>query len=340
MASESQRNGDDVCVETRHVVHDSRLMRGVLPPELRETAFQSLQEELRPLWSDMRHKGGPVPRLVCLQGDVLAGGDATADAGSNEERWEPLYRHPADEQPPLRPWTPLVRRLRDACAGLVGQELNHALIQLYRDGDDCIREHADKTLDVARGSGVVNLSVGAARTMILRPKRHGKNGEATVEKGTPRPSTRVTMEHASLFVLGWETNRLMTHEIKRDKRDDKFKAEEERAFGGARISITLRKVATFINGEGRLVGQGAPKRASGIDTKDEEDLLLRAFSVENRQSEYDWEELYGEGFSVVNFRITNQLDPSAGAGNDDDAGGAMRGTDGGSVEKGGGGEAS
>ena len=32
--------------------------------------------------------------------------------------------------------------------------LNHALIQLYRNGNDCIGENADKTLDIAKGSTI------------------------------------------------------------------------------------------------------------------------------------------------------------------------------------------
>lgn len=308
------------------VGHDSRLFTNILPSELEHTVFQSLQEELRPLWSEMYHKGGAVPRLVCLQGDVICNSISDNNKGKTKT-FIPLYRHPTDEQPPLQPWTPIVQKLRDIASNLVdGQELNHALIQLYRNGDDYISEHADKTLDIERGSSIVNLSIGATRTMILRPKKEiGPSGNAMVPKGTPRPSTRVKMDHASLFVLGWETNQRMTHEIKRDKRDDKFKTDHERAFDGVRISITLRKVATFLcTDDGSLVGQGAPNKAKSLishspasslaDAKEEEDMLLKAFSTENRRSDYDWEELYGDGFSVVNFRITNNQEESTTAG--------------------------
>mmetsp|Transcript_20602 Transcript_20602/g.42965 ORF Transcript_20602/g.42965 Transcript_20602/m.42965 type:complete len:337 (-) Transcript_20602:727-1737(-) len=310
-SSDSQRQ-----MKEHNTLNDSRLINNILSPELEQTIFQSLQEELQPLWSEMFHKGGAVPRLVCLQGDIIGisndnddgKGELTADNHHNRSM-VPLYRHPADEHPPLQQWTPTVRKLRDIASNLIsGQELNHALIQMYRDGDDYISEHADKTLDIERGSAIVNLSVGATRTMILRPKKGVDN-----VKGTPRPSTRVAMDHASLFVLGWDTNRLMTHEIKRDKREEKFKTEEERAFDGVRISITLRKIATFLRNDGSLIGQGAPKtnavtaQSRCLTAAEEEDLLLRVFSIENRQCDYDWEELYGSGFSVINFRITNQL---------------------------------
>jgi alkylated DNA repair dioxygenase AlkB len=41
------------------------------------------------------------------------------------------------------------------------------LIQLYRTGADYISEHSDKTIDVVRGSRIVNVSLGARRTMTL-----------------------------------------------------------------------------------------------------------------------------------------------------------------------------
>ena len=150
--------------------------------------------------------------------------------------------------------------------------------------------------------------------MILRPKKGDKKKE---KENGPRPSTRVTMDHASLFVLGWETNKLMTHEIKRDKREDKFKTKDELAYDGVRISITLRKVATFLGSDGSLVGQGAPKEGlmatrPSMNALKEEDMLLKAFSVENRTSDYHWDELYGNGFSVVNFHMTNQSAASEG----------------------------
>lgn len=254
----------------------------------------------------MYHKGGAVPRLVCLQGDVISVGGGDGDGGK-PLTMIPLYRHPCDEHPTLHQWTPTVAKLRDIASNLVGQKLNHALIQMYRGGDDYISEHADKTLDIERGSDIVNFSIGATRTLILRPKKGDE-----WEKGKMRPSTRVTMDHASLFVLGWETNKSMTHEIRRDKRNYECKMEGEKAFGGVRISLTFRKVATFLREDGTLIGQGAPKDSVSpppLSRVEEEELLL-AFSTENRKSDYDWDELYGNGFSLVNFQMTNQADDS------------------------------
>ena len=70
--------------------------------------------------------------------------------------------------------------LRRAVEAEVGHPINHALIQLYREGNDFISEHADKTLDVVAGSSIVNFSLGASRTMVLAQKR----------SESPHPSAR------------------------------------------------------------------------------------------------------------------------------------------------------
>lgn len=67
----------------------------------------------------------------------------------------PVYRHPADTSPPLRAWTPTVEAIRDHVEKTLGHPVNHALLQLYRNSEDYISEHSDKTIDVVRGSNIV-----------------------------------------------------------------------------------------------------------------------------------------------------------------------------------------
>ena len=89
----------------------------------------------------------------------------------------PLYRHPADEPPTLVPYTPTAARIRDivekqlrdfgilsesTASELDGNEdtkekpiLNHALVQLYRNGTDYISEHADKTIDIVHDTPII-----------------------------------------------------------------------------------------------------------------------------------------------------------------------------------------
>ena len=248
----------------KSIVSDSFLVENAVSnDELMDHAFALVQEEVQ--WSDMFHKGGPVPRKVAIQGDMNR--SSMVGSGNETIRFEeqPIYRHPTDEQPALQDWTPTVRRLRDCVQACTGQVINHALIQMYRNGDDYISEHADKTIDVQRDSAIFNLSLGATRTLMLRPKREQAHGAKTA---LPREAIRVPLHHGSLFGLGWKTNQTMTHEIKRDKRHERDKTARELDFRGCRISITFRHVATFMvlvktrttfHASPVLFGQGAKK---------------------------------------------------------------------------------
>lgn len=109
---------------------DSRIILDVLSSTLADKAYASLREEVE--WQTMHHRSGKVPRLVAVQGEIEKDGSM------------PLYRHPADESPRLRAFSATVERIRKEIEALLNQPFNHALIQLYRDGNDNISEHADK----------------------------------------------------------------------------------------------------------------------------------------------------------------------------------------------------
>ena len=288
------------------IAADSAIIYDVLPEDLSIEIFDQLNAEV--VWQKMHHCSGEVPRLVAVQGDFLP-------------NKIPIYRHPADASPPLLPFTRHVQVLRTAAERLVGHPLNHVLIQLYRTPEDNISEHSDKTLDIQRGSKVVNYSAGALRTMIIRSKRSTMSTldvdlEATgttpmdqMTPGPPRPALRVAMPHNSLFVLGPATNQSYLHSIRADKRLSSLRSEDERAYNGSRISLTFRNISTFINPQTKKMwGQGASKKTEedatsileGVDAEKEYEKMIRAFGQENhRSSAWDWEEWYGQGFDVV-----------------------------------------
>jgi alkylated DNA repair dioxygenase AlkB len=253
------------------------------------TVYAAVEREVG--WSEMYHRGGLVPRLVAVQGSL------------GDDGVEPLYRHPVDGQPAMRPWTPTVDALRRAAEAVVGHPLNHGLLQLYRHGRDWISEHADKTLDVARPSSIVNVSLGSVRTMALRPKE----GRATDGSST----LKVPLPHGSVFVLGLETNRRWYHAIK------------QRGAGpddGPRISLTFRSIGTWLDPvTGAVWGVGAPSRTRAEATaragvraalpsaerarveRDEAERMLRLFREENIDPSFD-AGAYGPGFEVVDLR--------------------------------------
>lgn len=109
---------------------DSRVIHDILSSPLIDDAFHSLKEEVN--WQTMHHRSGKVPRLVAVQGEIGKDGRI------------PLYRHPADESPRLLSYSPTIERIRKEIEALLKQPFNHALIQLYRDGNDNISEHSDK----------------------------------------------------------------------------------------------------------------------------------------------------------------------------------------------------
>ena len=186
----------------------------------------------------------------------------------------------------MRPFSPTVAKIREFAQRAVGHQLNHVLIQLYRDGTDHISEHSDKTLDIVRDSKIVNVSFGAQRTMTLRAKKSSAEWEAqhlpnndtassssisapSVDDKTTSPSPnppspaetastntvaalparaaqKIHLPHNSMFVLGQRTNAAWLHAIRPDKRPSNIKSSAEVAFEGQRISFTFRHIGTYL----------------------------------------------------------------------------------------------
>ena len=331
---------------------DSYVLSDVIPENKLSDLFEDLKAEIG--WQKMYHRSGEVPRLVAVQGAIQPDGSA------------PIYRHPADESPPLLPFSSKVQMIKREVEKTTCQSFNHVLIQLYRTGEDSISEHSDKTLDIIRGSDIVNFSIGAQRTMILRTKASSQcnllakiskplsaEGSDVVAETSaarrlsdvrrsalaspvsagigPRKIQRVPLPHNSLFVLGAATNTSWLHAIRADKRRSVEKTPEELAFGGERISLTFRRIGTFVTtqySETKQIsrsrenpvhratyiwGQGATNKAREqaqkvvVNEPKEVERLIQAFGEENHQSGHDfaWDKTYGGGFDVVNFTVKN-----------------------------------
>ncbi|KAL1671727.1 hypothetical protein EV122DRAFT_226052 [Schizophyllum commune] len=300
---------------------DSRLVLNLLPDELREGIFERLREEVA--WETMYHRGGEVPRLVAVQGRIEENGSF------------PVYRHPSDQSPALRPFTPTVDLVRRYAEAVIGHPLNHALIQLYREGKVYISEHSDKTIDITHGTSIANVSFGAKRLMILRRKKDAIRKNAETEEqapisttvvessprtspGPPRESQRIALPDNSMLVVGLRTNAAWLHAIHRDNRLDKAKLPEET---GVRISLTFRCIGTFLTADStvctadstaltragtHIFGQGSTRKTREqaqpvVFAGEEAEELLAAFGKENHESDFDWEASYGKGFDVLHF---------------------------------------
>ncbi|KAI1494215.1 hypothetical protein F5X96DRAFT_37051 [Biscogniauxia mediterranea] len=283
---------------------DTKVIYDVLPPTLAENIFERIRDEV--LWQRMSHQGGEVPRLVAVQGQI------------DEDGTMPVYRHPADESPPLLPFSPTVAEIRRVIEDRLGHPLNHVLIQFYRDGNDYISEHSDKTLDIVKGSFIANVSLGAERTMTLRTKRPPKEKNTSVEEpgssGPKRQVQRARLPHNSLCRMGLVTNMRWLHGIRQDKRLDREKSEAELAYDGGRISLTFRQIGTFLDRDNKLIwGQGAKAKSKEqahevVNGQTPEAVrMLQGFGRENQSTDFDWAACYGEGFDVLHISTASRL---------------------------------
>lgn len=165
---------------------DTTLIKDFLPESIAVDAFEKLKEEVQ--WQTMHHHGeqtpvvrfpasssnagGEVPRRVAVQGEIIDDGWLvySVDGLFVDQSFYrfPVYRHPADTSPPLRAWTPTLEAIRGHVEKTLGHPVNHALIQLYRNSEDYISEHSDKTIDVVRGSNIVcHLTNACTRPFLI-----------------------------------------------------------------------------------------------------------------------------------------------------------------------------
>jgi nicotinamidase-related amidase/alkylated DNA repair dioxygenase AlkB/glutathione S-transferase len=280
---------------------DTSIIHSLLGDALEEGIFEKLRDEVR--WQKMSHQGGDVPRLVVVQGEV------------GEDGSIPVYRHPADESPPLLPFSPTVSLIRAEVEKKLGHPVNHVLIQFYRGGTDYISEHSDKTLDIVPKTFIANVSLGAQRTMVFRTKKLHKTDETVnTAAAKPREAIRAPLPHNSLCRMGLTTNMRWLHSIRQDKRPITEKKPEELAYGGGRISLTFRLIGTFLDKDQQKIwGQGAvAKTKEGARTvvngkTEEAERMIYAFGTENHSSEFDWEATYREGFDVLHMSSSPKL---------------------------------
>ena len=150
------------------------------------------------------------------------------------------------------------------------------------------------------------MSLGAQRIMTLRKKKDKVSHESGPK--VIRDVQRIPMPHNSIFVLGPQTNMQWLHGVRPDKRPSNQKTEEEKSYGGERLSLTFRYIATYMDERKNLIwGQGARKKtrdgAGSIRHSDsvEMEALAIAFGRENHDPDFDWDAGYGKGFDVINL---------------------------------------
>ncbi|KAF8476426.1 hypothetical protein DFH94DRAFT_695119 [Russula ochroleuca] len=186
-----------------------------------------------------------------------------------------IYRHPADESPPLRAFSPTASTIRVHVEHALQYAVNHALNQLYRTGPDYIPEHSEKRIDVT-----------TSRTL-------SQPGSAHEEQEHPHDGNGGAMPHDQ-FPL-----------------DEKRVRAKERggipAECGPRISLTFRPISPLPhplpralqdmsmssrNDSSSIFGQGATGKIRAearpvVHGGEEAERLLAAFGAENYESDFD-----------------------------------------------------
>jgi alkylated DNA repair dioxygenase AlkB len=95
----------------------------------------------------------------------------------------------------------LVRAASRVSAATGGVRFTNVGLNLYRDGRDSVAPHNDHLYEIVAGYPIALLSLGAARRMTIR------------SKSRPRRVLDLDLEHGSLLVMSYETQKHYDHGI-------------------------------------------------------------------------------------------------------------------------------
>lgn len=202
----------------------------------------------------------------------------------------PLLRCPSEEGLIVRDFTPTVKMIRDKLSDILGINLNHAKIQLYKNKDSYINPLTDKCLDISQNDSIAIYRIGGVRNFTLTNKT-----DKTIKQSYSLLSN-------SLFILGPKTNAEWHHSTNTSM------IEVDPC-----ISIVFRNVLTFKRLDGHIFGKGALYGTEqlldeALHTSDSKfnlsssDLLnlkskvhksmITGYQLENKLTTYDAAQLY------------------------------------------------
>lgn len=144
----------------------------------------------------------PQPRLTAWYGDPGAS-----------------YAYSGIELAPL-PWTPILLDIKSRIEEAVGAIFNSVLLNFYRDHQDSIGFHSDNEPELGKQPVIASLSLGAARTFVLKHK--------TLKNVEP---VRLRLASGSLLLMRGDTQRCWRHGVPKESRPC-----------GPRINLTFRQI--------------------------------------------------------------------------------------------------
>ena len=113
---------------------------------------------------------------------------------------------------------------------------NHAIGTCYRDEDDNIGFHHDKTRYITPNTPIISLSLGETREFHL---------DHIGPDGKPQHYQTIVLKPGDLFILGPETNRDLRHAVVPVK-DERVLQRDPSVEIGPRISLVFRDICTSI----------------------------------------------------------------------------------------------
>ncbi len=183
---------------------DLRLLGDFLDSPAADAFFRGLmcetpwQERKVFVWGQWRVQ----PRLLAWYGDPQA-----------------RYSYSGDTLEPT-PWTPLLGALRARVESAAGARFNSVLLNLYRNQKDRMGWHNDDEPELGERPVIASVSLGEARTFMMKPRDRHRAG-----------LQRVKLGHGSLLVMAGDTQRNWVHAVR-----------SESAPCGPRINLTFRLI--------------------------------------------------------------------------------------------------
>ena len=124
-----------------------------------------------------------------------------------------------------RPLNDATKAIWESVQRQTGQNFNHLLINLYRNGSDSMGAHADDEPELGHRPQVASLSLGAHRTFSWIPK-------APASPGSKRKGKRVELGEGDLLLMSGAFQEQFLHSVPKTKKQV-----------GPRLNLTFRQVS-------------------------------------------------------------------------------------------------
>jgi len=200
------------------IISDSYIHPEFLSKEEADIIFNKIEKEVEFVpRQNVYYRGNLFSRDIQLFGQIEPDGTY------------PLYRFPGiyDTIKPL-PFPDFLQELTIKIFKITGQNCNHLVLNRYVNGDDKIVPHHDKTNDWYPNAGVVTVSLGFKRHLVISEN----NGEEL---------RRIKLRSGSLYFLGPVTNAALKHSIPPEN------------IAGVRYALTFRSIKTKKKLDGTII---------------------------------------------------------------------------------------